>query len=91
MKRFTHITLAIIVFATSFTPVTAEAGIFRRLFGRRDRAPVVRYYYETEDGYRRYSYEPGMQPSSGTRVYYREEEDKPAYLYPKTDPRRYRP
>lgn len=89
MKRFILLTLGAIALSTSFVPTSAEAGPLRRLFSRWFGGNAEVRYVETDSGaYRRYSYEPSTEPWRGDRMDRSREAQKPAWWYPKTDPRR---
>ena len=93
MKRSMIFTLAAVVMSAWFIPSSVEAGPFQRLFSRLRGDRGVQYVQRdsgTDNGiYRRYSYEPSMEPSTGSRTYRSQEARKPNWWYPKADPRRY--
>jgi hypothetical protein len=88
MKRLISATLAVTVLASVLTPVSAEAGLFRRLFGRsRAPAPVVYTQPAAETTGRLYSYEPGMIEPAPAHAY--RAPSKPTWMLPKSSPHRY--
>ena len=88
MKRFVSVTLAAALVAAWLAPNSAEAGPLRRLFWRLNSAPVARTTVVQENGYRRYSYEPGtvetVAPSTERRAAV-----TPTWMLPKSHPGRY--
>lgn len=90
MKRFTIIAVATLTVGTWLAPSSAQAQPLRRFFNRLfgGGETTVRYV-ETDTG-RRYSYEPSMEPATEVRSYRSREATKSPWMYPKSDPRRYR-
>ncbi len=89
MKRSMILMLAAVVMSAWFIPSSVNAGPLQRLFSRLRGDSGVQYV-ETDSGTDRlYSYEPSMEPSTGTRIYRSQEARKPNWMYPKSDPRRY--
>ncbi len=87
MKRLLSVTLAVTLLGGWLIPSSAEAGPLQRLFWRLRGSPTTGTTTVESDGYRRYSYEPGMEgtvaPYTGNRV-----GTKPTWMLPKSDPRR---
>ena len=88
MRRLLSVTLAITLIGGWLIPSSAEAGPFARLIWRLRGSPTTRTAVVENDGYRRYSYEPGMEetfvPYTAPRTGV-----KPTWMLPKSDPGRY--